>query len=112
MPMLGTIADLLDDEVLPVVPAALQHKVRVAGNLARILKREVDLAGDAVKRERDLLAGLLGHDGEFGALRAELTRRLRSGEETSFECEAWQTLVTVACEDLAIAKPGPDSWEG
>jgi Domain of unknown function (DUF6285) len=110
--LLGAIADLLDDEVLPAVPAAVQHKVRVAGNLARILQREAEFGPGALDRERDLLAGLLGHAGELNALRAELTDRLRAGEEQLFEDEAWQTLVAVAHDDLAIAKPGHDSWEG
>lgn len=110
--LLGAIADLLDDEVLPAVPGAMQHKVRVAGNLARILLRETELGPGAIQREQDLLAGLLGHAGELDALRAELAGRLRTGGEQSFEHEAWLTLVAVARDDLAIAKPGHDSWEG
>ena len=110
--LLSTIGDLLDDEVLPVVPEALQHKVRVAANLARILEREARLAPGALEREHDLLAGLLGHQGELEDLRSELTKRLRAGDEPEFERDAWEVLVAVARDDLAIAKPGHDSWEG
>jgi Domain of unknown function (DUF6285) len=110
--LLGVIADLLDTEVLAAVPAAVQHKVRVAGNLARILQREAVLGPPALERERDLIEDLLGHAGDLDELRAELTSRLRSGEQPSFEGNAWRTLVAVARQDLAIAKPGHDSWEG
>jgi uncharacterized protein DUF6285 len=110
--LLDAIADLLDDEVLPAVPAAMQHKVRVAGNLARILQREAVLGPAGLERERDLLAALLGHGGELEGLRSELSHRLRAGDEQPFERDAWQTLMEIARADLAIAKPGHDSWEG
>ncbi len=63
--LLATLAQLLDDELLPALPEALQHKARVAANLCRILEREARLAPDAGRRERDLLAGLLGRDGDL-----------------------------------------------
>ena len=52
------------------------------------------------------------NSGELEGLRSELASRLRAGDQPAFESEAWQTLVSVAREDLAIAKPGHDSWEG
>jgi hypothetical protein len=110
--LLGSIADLLDDEVLAAVPAVLQHQVRVAANLARILEREAVLSPGALERERERLIGLLGHDGELTDLSSELARRLRAGEDASFERDAWKALVATARDDLAIAKPGHDGWEG
>jgi hypothetical protein len=110
--LLATIADLLDDELLPALPPELQHKARVAGNVARILDREWQLDGPARARERERLAGLLGHDDELEALEAELTAQLRAGADPSFEAAAWRVLVDVARDDLAIAKPGHDAWEG
>lgn len=110
--LLQTIADLLEVEVLPAVPPALAHRVRVAGNLARILERESRLGPAADRNEQHLLAGLLGHEGELADQRAELSRRLRTGEDRAFEAEAWQVLVEVVRADLAVAKPGHDRWEG
>jgi hypothetical protein len=110
--LLASIAALLDDEVLASVPAALQHKVRVAANLSRILEREAVLSPGAREREQERLARILGHDGELSDLSAELARRLRGGEHPSFERDAWQALVAIARDDLAIAKPGHDRWEG
>jgi Domain of unknown function (DUF6285) len=107
--LLGTIADVLDNEILP---DGRQHTARVAANLARILAREALLAPAALAHEHDLLVGLLGHGGDLGDLRAELTVRLRHGGDPSFERDAWEALVASVRDDLAIAKPGHDSWEG
>jgi len=111
--LLITIADLLDDEVLAAVPPHLQHKVRVAGNLCRILDREWRLSPAATAKEQSLWAELLGHDGDVLALRTELAARLRSGEvDADLERRAWAAIVDVTRDDLAIAKPGHDTWEG
>jgi len=110
--LLATIGDLLDDELLPALPAELQHKARVAANVARILEREWRLDAAARRREGERLAELLGHDGELVDLAAELTARLRVGADPAFEAAAWEVLVAVGRDDLAIAKPGHDGWEG
>lgn len=112
--LLDAIAALLEDEVLPAVPAELQHKVRVAANLTRILQRQEGLEGEALGREADGLARLLGRDGPVEELRAELDSRLRrDGDyEPGFERQAWEALVSITRDDLAVAKPGYDSWTG
>lgn len=110
--LLGTIADLLGQEVLDAVPPHLTHKVRVAENLSRILQREVVLGADSDRREVERLTALLGHEGTLDELRAELTSRLRASNDTAFDQQAWEALVAITREDLAIAKPGHDAWEG
>jgi hypothetical protein len=110
--LLITIADLLDTEVLPALPPELQHKARVAANLARIIEREERLAPDAAGRERELLVDLLGRSGQLPELRADLASRLRAGTDPVFEVAAWDVLVAIARDDLAIAKPVYDGWEG
>lgn len=109
--LLQAIADLLDGEVLPAVPAELAHKVRVAANLARIVGREIELAGPAGESERQGLVSLLGHDGPLTELRAELSARLREGDP-ALEREAWRLAVEVTRDELAVVKPGHDRWEG
>ncbi len=110
----AAIAGLLDEQVIGEVPAHLQHPVRVAGHLARLLEREVRLGPGAAERERDLLAELLGiEDGDVDALTAELAVRIRTGgDDDDFDRAVWATLVEITRGDLAIAKPGHDSWEG
>ena len=108
--LLDAIAGLLEGDVLGAVPPGLQHQVRVAANLTRILQRQAALEPAAVERERASLSAILGRDGDLRALRAELDRRLRSGEAGGQP--VWEVLVATARDDLAVAKPGYDSWEG
>ena len=84
----------------------------MAANLARILEREQRLGPEGESRERALLAGLLGHEGDALALNTELVATLRAGADPDFERAAWEALVAVGRDDLAIAKPGHDGWEG
>lgn len=110
--LLECIAELLTDEVLPVVPAAVQHKVRVAANLANMLRAEWCLGAANDVAEVGRLQTLLGHDGPLDGLRDELSERLRSSDDADFDRAAWHVLVATSHDELAIAKPGHDSWEG
>ena len=88
----------------------LRHEVRVAANLARILQRQADLEAAALERERASLSRVLGRDGTVGELRRALDERIRraSGDDS----DTWTILVAIARDDVAIAKPGYDAWEG
>ena len=110
--LLASIAETLENELMPVLPESHKHRCRVAANLARILEREHRLGPDSSAREHDALAKLLGHEGDVADLSVELAERLRTDDDPQFQQQAWDTLVAVARDDLAIAKPGHDSWEG
>lgn len=116
--LLDCIAGLLEDDVLGAVPPELQHRVRVAANLSRILQREAELGPGAAEREQMRLAELLGlaelldRSEDLIGLRAELAARLRGPGDDEFAGQAWEVLVATARDDVAIAKPGHDSWEG
>jgi hypothetical protein len=110
--LLATIGDLIDDELLPALPPSLQHKARVAANLSRILERQERLEPAAQQREQALLSKLLGHDGDPVELSAELAARLRTSDDPAFDRDAWEVIVAIVRDDLAIAKPGHDGWEG
>ena len=109
--LLDCMAALLEDQVLPVVAGPVQHQLRVAANLARILQREARLGPEALDDEAERLGELLGHPGEVTTLRAELTDRLAT-PDPEFEDRAWAAVVAITRRDLAIAKPGHDGWEG
>ena len=65
------------------------------------------------RREQVALGRLLGRIGTGAELRAELVRRLDSNEvDPAFEAAAWETLVALTRDELAIVKPGHDRWEG
>lgn len=113
--VLDAVASLLEDEVMAAVPANLAHQVRVAANLCRLLQRQEALEPAALGRERAALLDLLGAVGAPGVdvadLRLELDRRLR-GRDPDLDPDAvWEVLVATARDDLAVAKPGYDSWQ-
>ena len=112
--LLAAIAELLEDEVLAAVPDALKHKCRVAGNLARILERQEALGPAATARERERLAALAGDGGgeDTVELARRLAQRIRTDDDPDFQRRAWDALVAICRDDLAIAKPGHDAWEG
>ena len=117
--LLDAVADFLDTEVMAAVPTDLAHKVRVAANLARMVGRESDQADSSLLAERTRLVELLGHSGSANELRAEakelrteLAAKLRSENDTELERDAWQVAAAVVRDELAVVKPGYDSWEG
>lgn len=115
--LLADIAALLDDEVLPALSGPVQHKVRVAANVARILEREFLLADDHARHERAVISGLFDLPADDATplvdLRARLAGTLRHGEIPGrTDAEVWEALVALTQDDLAIAKPGHDTWTG
>jgi hypothetical protein len=88
--LLESIAELLEQTLLPALPGGLQHKARVGANLARIVRREIESGPAAAEHERELL----------DAVAEENDERL------------WEALVSIVRADLAIAKPGYDAWAG
>ena len=109
--LLRDIADLLEGDVLAATSGPLQHHVRVAGNLARIVQRELELGREANYRERALLGDLLGMDGSVAELNAELAERLRANDDDEFARAAWPVLMAVTLDKLAIDKPGHDAYD-
>jgi len=115
--LLRDISSLLSDEVLDQVSVEVQHKVRVAANIAQILEREVALAGPNAQREltvtRDLLGVPAADTAPLTELRGRLAEALRKGDLPGrSDDEVWNALVQIARDDLAISKPGHDSWTG
>ena len=110
--LLVDIADLLENQVVPALEGPLRHQARVAGNLCRIIERELRLGPANHDREVELLVALLGTDpAEVGELTQRLDERLRAGDDLDFEGRAWRGLVEVVRGKLAVSKPGHDSYD-
>ena len=122
--LLAAIGKLLDEKVLAAVPPDLQHQVRVAAHLSTLIERELRLGPANDARERELLDGLLREPSESSSERADqhgeavedpqaaVAERIRHGDDESFEARAWPAIVEITRNDLAVAKPGHDRWEG
>ena len=112
--LLEAIANLLERDVLPALSGPLQHQVRVAGNLSRILEREARMAPELDARERELLVDVLGdvRDGASAPdLSALLAERLRAGGDPELERRAWPALLEIVRGKLAVNKPGYDAFD-
>jgi hypothetical protein len=112
--LLATIADLLEGDVLAATKGGLQHNVRVAGNLCRILEREAQLGAAHEAREVALLASVLGEDARGRSARelnTALVARLDAGHDAALEERAFPALLEIVRGKLAIAKPGHDDYD-
>jgi len=112
--LLGAIAELLEGQVLAATQGPLQHQVRVAANLCRILEREARLGAAQDEREAELLAGALGEAAagrDTLALSGALAARLDAGHDPPLERRAFRALVEIVRGKLAVAKPGHDAWD-
>ena len=112
--LLGSIAGLLEKELLAATKGPLQHSVRVAGNLCRILEREARLGSAHDAREALLLAGALGQPAggrDALALSLALVAQLDAGHDRALERRAWAALVEIVRGKLAVAKPGHDAFD-
>jgi len=113
--LLDTIAEVLEEEVLSATTGALQHRVRVAGNLCRILEREFRLGAEIEADERAALCALLGWDDpaarDLAELNRQLAERLDTRADPEFERAAWQVLLAITRDKLRIAKPGHDAYD-
>ena len=110
--LLATVAELLEQQLLPATQGPLRHPVRVAGNLCRILEREMDLGGAQEAREVAGLQALLeSEETDPLELNRALAARLASGDDPDFERRARELLLDIVRGKLAIAKPGYDDYD-
>ncbi len=110
--LLAVIAQTLEREVMPALDGALEYRVRVAANLARIVERELRLAPELLARERSLLESIVGPGESVLELNTRLAARLRSGAtDAGFERRAHALLAEVARGKLSIARPGYESYD-
>jgi hypothetical protein len=109
--LLRDIADVLENEIVPALAGPAKHQARVAGNLARIVERELALGPEAEERERDLLGALAGTDDDVAELNRIVAERLRAGDDPAFARDAWAALIAITRDKLAVVKPGHDDYD-
>jgi hypothetical protein len=104
--LLDAVAGFLELDVAPLLDARLRFHARVAVNVLRIVGRESELGPAQRDRQRALLHGLLGHDGEPEELWGELARAIRDGGLDDRRDELVAVLREITDQKLAIAHPG------
>ena len=118
--LLATVMEVLSDDVVPSLTGPVQHNARVAANLVAIVERELRLGGDAASREYAAIAALLDDvddvdtHSDLATLRGKLAAELRRGmaDDEATNERVWRTLMAAVRDDLTIAKPGHDEWDG
>jgi len=106
---------VLERDLVPALSGPAQHHARVAASLVGIVEREIRLGPAAATREVEVLQRLLGDDGDdLLELRTRLASELRAGlaDDPARAAEIWPALMELVRADLAICKPGHDSWDG
>ncbi len=112
--LLASIAELLQGELLQALEGPLQHQVRVAGNLSRILEREIELGAGHEEREVALLSEVLAQDSagrDARVLSQELVDLLNAPHDPGLERRVWRALVEIVRGKLAINKPGHTAYD-
>lgn len=117
--LLATVAEYLEEELIPALDGPLAYRSRVAANLVRILQREQALSGASLHREYVLLCGLLEIEPERRVPDApadavlELNRRVVAAIDAGAitHARAWPVLMELAHAKLAIIRPGYDAWD-
>ncbi|MGA0604577.1 DUF6285 domain-containing protein [Phenylobacterium sp. VNQ135] len=93
------------DQIRPSLDPRSAFLARVAVNVLSVVERELAQGPAAEARARAAMAGLLGHEGDFAALNAELCAKIRSGELTVETPGLLEALGTMAHDQLAIDQP-------
>ena len=104
--LLDAVAGFLEHDAAAQLDARLRFHARVAANALRIVRREWEEGPAQRDRQRELLAGLLGHDGEPAELWAELAGALRDGTVDWGDAGVVAVLREITAQKLAIANPG------
>lgn len=93
------------DAVRPNLTGRDAFMARVAVNALGIVSRELTQGPDAEAAAIARFAELLGQEGDFASLNAELCRRLREGEMDASTPGLLSALEACAVEQIAIDQP-------
>ena len=93
------------EQIRPTLDPRNAFLARVAGNALATVRREITEGPAAEARAVAAMAGVLGHDGDYETLNAELCDRIRAGELTVQTNGLLAALRVMAMDQLAIDQP-------
>ena len=103
--LLDAVAGFLREEAMPALSGRLAFHARVAANVLDIVRRELARGPAADARALERLAGLLGRDGELGALNEALCDRITAGEIGWDDAALIDHLWATTLDTLAVDQP-------
>lgn len=105
--LIGAVIEYLAMTVRPALSGYARFESLIAIRLLQTAAAEYEHGAELRERQRERLAGLLGHDGELHELEAELAGRIRDGElGVRGRPALLGALRAAAREQLEIANPG------
>lgn len=93
------------DQIRPTLDPRNAFLARVAANALATVGRELTEGPAAEARASALMGEVLGHDGGFAELNAELCERIRAGELTVETPGLLAALAVMARDQIAIDQP-------
>lgn len=93
------------DQIRPSLDPRDAFLARVAVNVLSVVERELTQGPAAEARAVQAMSGLLGHEGDFTTLNAELCDRIRAGDLTVETPGLLEALGAMARDQLAIDQP-------
>ncbi len=103
--LIAGVASFLRDEVMPSSKGRTQFLARVAANALDIAVRDAGMGPEHRMRQRERLGALLQSEGDLGALRRELVKRLRDGSMPLDQPGLAEYLRESVVNQLAIDQP-------
>lgn len=103
--MITAITSLLKDRIAPKLEGHDAYALRVAINSLGIVQRELDSRADLELQEKQRLVEILGHEGSFSELNAELCEKIRQGDFTLRHKSVLQHLKQTAIDQVRIDQP-------
>ena len=103
--LIDAVIGFIEQRAAPQLKDRDAFLARVAVNALAAVRREIELGPQAEAAALERLRDLLGHDGDFTGLNAELCDRLASGELTLKDPQALAHLKASIIDQVRIDQP-------
>ncbi|HYG27725.1 MAG TPA: DUF6285 domain-containing protein [Caulobacteraceae bacterium] len=103
--LIEAVIGFIEQRAVPQLRDRDAFLAKVAVNALAAVKREIELGPQAQADAAERLRALLGRDGDFGTLNAELCDRLASGELTAGDPQVLAHLKATVIDQVKIDQP-------
>jgi hypothetical protein len=105
--LIGAVIEYLAMTVRPALSGHARFESLISIRLLQIAAADYEHGAETRERQRERLAGLLGHAGDLDTLEAELVERIQGGGVTGAQRAAvLEALRASARDQLQLANPG------